>query len=211
MTVYDGGLQAYTCAHCGAISALKRVSLWAQDEDDGMHGTDWYSSRCAACAGESIWQQDEFFYRMRWPGGQIGPVAHGRTPDDVRALYDEARDIGARSPRAAAALLRLALEMLTGILAPGEPDINRAIAGLVRNGLPKQIQQAMDALRVIGNEAVHPSEIRLQDQPETVNGLFMLLNAVVDNQIAQTAAIAEIYDSLPDDKRAWIDTRDQRT
>src|SRR5665213_3465077 len=103
MTVYDGGLQAYTCAHCGAISALKRVSLWAQGEDDGMHGTDWYSSRCAACAGESIW---------------------------------------------------------------------------------------------------------LQDQPETVNGLFMLLNAVVDNQIAQTAAIAEIYDSLPDDKRAWIDTRD---
>ena len=55
MSVFeDGPIRAYTCAHCGATSALSLVSLWAQDPDDeGMRGTAWYSSSCAACDGES--------------------------------------------------------------------------------------------------------------------------------------------------------------
>ena len=98
---------------------------------------------------------------------------------------------------------------MTRDLAPDEPDLNSAIGALVKNGLPETIRKAMDSLRVIGNEAVHPSEIRLDDKPNTLNVLFVLLNAVVDNQIAQPATIAEIYDLLPDNKRAGIDARDK--
>jgi len=40
-------------------------------------------------------------------------MPHLDMPDTVKELYNEAREIASESPRAAAALLRLALEKLT--------------------------------------------------------------------------------------------------
>ncbi|HET6686065.1 MAG TPA: DUF4145 domain-containing protein [Jiangellaceae bacterium] len=66
---------------------------------------------------------------------------------------------------------------------------------MVRDGLPKRIQRAMDVLRVVGNNAVHPGEIHLDEQPETAAVLFALVNIVVEDRIAQPRQIDDIQDA----------------
>ena len=50
---------------------------------------------------------------MIFPSGSTIPMAHTDMPESVKEIYDEAREIAGQSPRAAAALLRLALEKIT--------------------------------------------------------------------------------------------------
>ena len=62
---------------------------------------------------------------------------------DVVAIYREASSIAKQSPRAACALLRLALETLR--INIGESGtINDAIKKLVKKGLSEEIQRALD-------------------------------------------------------------------
>jgi hypothetical protein len=88
-------------------------------------------------------------------------------PDEIAADHREgadhreAADIVARSPRGAAALLRLCIQKLCRHLGKPGRDINSDIAEMVREGLPASIQKALDIVRVTGNEAVHPGELEL--------------------------------------------------
>lgn len=50
---------------------------------------------------------------MIFPSGSNIPMPHTDMPESVKEIYNEAREIASNSPRAAAALLRLALEKLT--------------------------------------------------------------------------------------------------
>lgn len=133
-------------------------------------------------------------------------------PDDVRAVYDEAREVSAISRKSAAGLLRLALQMLVDELEPGPGTINTKIGTLVEQGLPVEIQQAMDALRVIGNESVHPGQIDLEGaDSEVVDTLFALLNVIVEDRISKPRQIRQMYALLPEDKRKGIEDRDKST
>jgi hypothetical protein len=84
-------------------------------------------------------------------------------PDDLKRDYEEARAILNRSPRGAAALLRRAIQKLCMHL-PGDEskDICVDIGAVVRKGLAERVQEALDAVRVIRNDAVHPGMIDLQ-------------------------------------------------
>lgn len=91
----------------------------------------------------------------------------------------------------------------------GEPgrNINDDIAGLVTKGLPKQIQQALDIVRVTGNNAVHPGQLDANDV-QIAQQLFPLLNLIVEYQIAMPAQVAALYESLPVGARDGIAKRD---
>jgi hypothetical protein len=161
-------------------------------------------AQCSVCYKEVIFLDD----MLVWPVESEAPAPNVDMPPDVATDFEEARQIYMRSPRGAAALLRLALQKLCGHLGvPG--DINQAIGKLVSEGrISGTIQQALDALRVIGNEAVHPGTLDLKDDREAALRLFKLLNFIVEKTISDPARIAEIYGSLPPHKLKGIADRD---
>ena len=131
-------------------------------------------------------------------------------PEDVKEDYEEARLVVEVSPRSAAALLRLALQKLMRHLGESGENLNDDIANLVKKGLPEKIQKALDALRVIGNNAVHPGELDLRDDKETALALFELLNMIVEVMITQPKKVNEIYDKLPKGAKEAIKKRDNK-
>lgn len=112
-----------------------------------------------------------------------------------------------RSPRGACALNRLAVQELADHLVSGDDRMNDKIATLVDQGLPVPVQQALDALRVIGN-AVHPGELDLRDDTDTAIALFECMNMIVEDRVAQPKRIADLYDKLPTAAKAAIQRRD---
>lgn len=137
-----------------------------------------------------------------------GPRPHVEMPEDVQVDYNEARTIIGLSPRGACVLLRLAVQKLCVDLGEPGKNLNEDIASLVKKGLPDEVQQAMDTLRVIGNNAVHPGELDLSDDAETASALFNLLNFVVDEMIAQPKRRRSIFGKLPVKAREAIQRRD---
>jgi len=135
--------------------------------------------------------------------------AHPDLPADCLADYNEAREIFARSPRASAALLRLCVQKLMPHLGQKGKNINDDIAYLVRNGLPEIVQQALDFCRVVGNNAVHPGEIDLNDTPETAQQLFCMINFIVEDRISRPIQVKNLYAQLPQSALDAIANRDK--
>jgi hypothetical protein len=124
--------------------------------------------------------------------------------------YEEAAKIVRHSPRAAAALLRLCTEKLLGHLLKRDGSIDGMIADFVALGVPLQVQQAMDVLRVTGNEAVHPGTMDAVDDLDTALALFGLVNLIVDDLITRPKLVSQMFDALPAGKREAIQARNAR-
>jgi hypothetical protein len=142
------------------------------------------------------------------PSTGSAPLPNPDLPEPLKTDYNEARSICGPSPRGAAALLRLVVQKLCKYLGQSGVDLNADIANLVSKGLSPKIQKALDVVRVIGNEAVHPGQIDLNDNPAIASQLFALVNLIVEAMITQPRAVDKIYDSLPESKRKAIDVRD---
>jgi len=178
-------------------------------KEEGLHGrhsiVNLHLTRCFACEQIAVWIND----RVVWPAMHGATPPNPDLPPDVLMDYQEAAAILHSSPRGSAALLRLAIEKLCASL--GETgNINSMIASLVRKGLDQRIQQALDVVRVIGNEAVHPGTIDLRDDSDTAGKLFTLVNIICDALISQPRQINQLYASLPEDKRKGIENRNLR-
>ncbi len=145
---------------------------------------------------------------MLYPAVITAPPPHADMPEEIARVYLEAAAVSVSSYRAAAALLRLALQQLMPYLGEKGGNINADIANLVASGLPVRIQQALDLCRVVGNESVHPGEIADEDGPELVNSLFSMLNLIVDDRITRPKEIEALYLKLPEKKRIGIEIRD---
>ena len=133
---------------------------------------------------------------------------HPDMPQSIVEEYNEARGIFARSPRAAVALLRLAIQKLMVELGEKGDNINSDIRSLVSKGLPVQVQQAFDYCRVVGNNAVHPGEINLNDTPEMGQNLFGMVNFIIEDRISRPKHLASLYEQLPAGAREAIEKRD---
>lgn len=89
--------------------------------------------------------------------------------------------------------------------------IDETIKDLVKNGLPSSLQKAMDAIRIIGNEAVHPGQINIDDNKDIAIALFKLMNIIVEKMIIEPKEIDDIYNFLPDNKIEGINKRDGKS
>ncbi|MEZ8761393.1 DUF4145 domain-containing protein [Vibrio splendidus] len=136
--------------------------------------------------------------------------AHVDMPEDCKNIFNEARDISSASARGSAALLRLCIQLLMVHLEAKGNNINENIADLVSKGLSPEVQQALDFVRVTGNEAVHPGTVSLDDNQETINYLFMWVNYIVEDRISRPKKLKEMYNSLPEGARKSIEKRDNK-
>jgi hypothetical protein len=144
---------------------------------------------------------------MVYPNRGNAPVPNPDIPEDVKNDYEEAASIYTQSPRGAAALLRLAIQKLCKELGGKGKNINDDIKTLVQKGLPDQVQQSLDIVRVIGNNAVHPGQIDIDD-PEVAGQLFVLLNLITDYMVSMPNKVKGIYNALPTPATDAIDKRD---
>ena len=144
------------------------------------------------------------------PTAIAAPLPNPDLPPDVLRDYEEAGRIVGESPRGAAALLRLAIQKLCLELGEKGERIDDDIASLVKKGLTPTVQKAMDTVRVIGNEAVHPGILDLKDDRDTATKLFKLVNIISEQMISNPKHVEEIYGQLPEGKRKAIEKRDSK-
>ncbi len=161
-------------------------------------------SRCYNCKEVSLW----IFDRLIYPQRGEAPPANPDMPDDIRRDYDEASTILDLSARGAAALIRLGIQKLCKHLGQPGKNINDDIKALVAGGLDPRIQKALDVVRVVGNNAVHPGQIDLKDDSATAESLFRLLNLIVEKMISEPKHVDEVYAALPEGARKAIEKRD---
>lgn len=163
-------------------------------------------SKCYNCKEITIWVHDQIVY----PNTKIEIKPNNDLPDHVRQLFEEAREIVSNSPKGAAALLRLCVQYLCKELGESGKNIDKDIASLVAKGLNPLVQQALDVVRVIGNEAVHPGEIDLNDNKEVAIKLFGLVNLICEQMISYPKQVKELYSDLPKGKLEGIEKRDSK-
>lgn len=197
--------KAFTCPLCEVYSNFSWQVLYLIA--GGQRRSGILFAFCSHCENPTIWMEDD--QRMIWPQDiSAAPLPNPDMPEDIQKDYAEARSIAAISARGAAALLRLSIQKLCKHLGEGGKNINTDIGNLVKKGLPIQIQQSLDIVRVTGNNAVHPGEMQLEEDPQTVSLLFQLVNLIVENQISQPKAVQELYSKLPQGAVDAISKRD---
>jgi hypothetical protein len=141
-------------------------------------------------------------------GATTAPLPHPDLYLDARDDYEEARSIANSSPRGAAALLRLVIQKVCKQLGESRKDINADIGNLVAKGLPQGVQKALDVVRVVGNNAVHPGQIDLRDNPSIAAKLFELVNIIIEKMVSEPAQINALFDDLPEGQKSQIARRD---
>ena len=196
--------EKFTCPHCGAI-ALQR---WDSRDFEFRNYSDernnpLRTAKCDHCEKSSLW----LINKMLYPNIGHAPQPNVDLPESVKEIYLEAASISTLSPRGASALLRLGIQLLCKELGEEGKNINKDIAELVKKGLPPRVQQALDIVRVTGNNAVHPGQINV-DSPEVVGQLFGLINIIAQYLITMPKEINNMYTELPEGAKKAIEKRD---
>ncbi len=161
-------------------------------------------SKCYTCKKIAIWVYD----KLMFPKNKYQIESNTDLPDDIKKDYDEASAIFDDSPRGAAAILRLAIQKLCKHLKQPGKNLNSDIKALVEEGLDIRVQQALDVVRVIGNHAVHPGTIDIEDNKKTVMALFGLINLIAEKMISEPKHVNTLFESLPDGAKEQIKRRD---
>ena len=160
---------------------------------------------CLACNDISLWVNRELVY----PRKTSIPPPNNDMDDDIKDLYHEASIIFGDSPKGSTAILRLALQKLLKQIGKSGKNINNDIKELVNEGLSPKIQQALDLLRVIGNNAVHPGQIDVDDNSTIALKLFHILNFIAEEMITKPKELEFLYnDVIPEETKEHIKQRD---
>ena len=204
------GATAFNCPNCGAFAHQRwrrRIDSYEYKQASGEYSQlrEISASICDRCGKFALWEGERLFF----PSMYVAPLPAADMPEDVKEDYDEARAIFAQSPRGATALLRLAIQKLVLALGESGDNLNESIGNLVKKGLRVDIQKALDVVRVIGNNAVHPGVLDIKDNPEMALSLFKLTNLIVEDMITKPKEVSELFEALPGGAKDAIVKRDK--
>ena len=201
---------SFTCPYCGVYAQQTWGSAQrATAENERFRPVGHLiTARCTNCRWCSIWRDNEMIY----PLISSAPKPENNMPVPVRELYEEASLVSIHSSRAAAALLRVALEKLTEHLGETDPNLNTRIGNLRKKGVSEDVINSLDIVRITANSGgAHAGIIDLTgaDGADIVNRLFWLVNYIIEKTINDPAKIKQMFQDLPADKRKGAEDRDK--
>ena len=205
---------AFNCPHCGVFAHMKWVSY---------EPNVYYKAICAHCKKDSFWRITQIngsasnngfmvnIGTMLYPDFCSAPLPAEDMPEDVKKDYEEAARIFIKSPRGAAALLRLGLQKLCIHLGEEGKNINADIRSLVKKEvLSGQVVKVADTLRITGNNAVHPGQIVDEDFDKVAAKMFDLINFIVKKAITEPKELDELYQLMPENARNAAEAQDKK-
>lgn len=206
----------FHCPHCNVYAKqfwahIKAEHIWGgtfvgntvASFDERMEEV-WNVSKCEHCCKKAIWLEGIMIY----PNAILVERPNQDLSEEIQQDYYEAASILNDSPRSAAAILRLALQKLCIQLGEKGDNINDDIGSLVEKGLNPTIQKSLDALRIAGNNALHPGELDLREDTVRVMKLFDLLNFIAEKMITEPKEIDAFYADLPKGAKQAVEKRD---
>ena len=209
-TAPDFDKDAFNCPHCGAFAHMRWLS---------QNTLVYYQAICDHCEEYSLWRVTETDVNssppkkgeMLYPDFGSAPLPSEDMPENVKKDYEEAAQIFIKSPRGAAALLRLGLQKLCIHLGEEGKNINTDIRSLVKKEvLSGQVIKVADTLRIIGNNAVHPGQIVDEDFDKVAGKMFDLINFIVKKAITEPKELDELYQLMPENARNAAEAQDKK-
>ena len=212
-------LEVFTCPYCDVTAVQKWyrnnqangiVEAYDPETDEfyirsnGTHISneeisEWFFSKCENCRKIAVWHNDEMVYPIACPVDE----PNSDMPENVKTRYIEAAGVVALSPISAAALLRLALQLLLSEILGDESSGNIFvdIGELKKRHIDSSLIKAIDIIRISGNESVHPGTLDLSENKDDALYLFDLLNMICDQFFTQPRKMQEMYEKMPESKR----------
>lgn len=200
------GQSKFNCPSCKVYALQKHSGLYANayraipsEFDEAVQvfnayfSDEWATTKCEHCEDMAVWHKGKLLF----PCPIFVDPPNEDLDDDIKSDYMEAADVYHRSPRAAAALLRLALQKLCKQLNGKGENINEDIRSFKEKGLSEMVINSMDSLRITGNHAVHPGQLDLKEDKERVAKLFGFINLIAQKLISEPREVNDFYNSLP--------------
>jgi hypothetical protein len=186
----------FVCPHpdCGVDAQQNWRHM--QVQADKKVDSDIMRATCQTCGQHSYWVGD----LLAWPALRLGPPASSDFTDELLELYNEARAVATHSHRAAAGLLRLLIEKLISTLGAEGRTMFERIGHLADRGdISRRTVDALDVVRVVGNNALHEGQIDPDDGDD--QGSVLLLFAVVNSIMVDAVTLPRQAAELLGDKR----------
>lgn len=208
---------AFHCPTCGTYAHMVWDDLFTRKGRQTLY----YEAICSKCENTNLWRLTHFvdgqFGRfdekaeLTYPDFGFAALPAEDMPEDVKTDYVEAARIFSRSPRGAAALLRLGLQKLCKHLGQDGENINNDIRSLAsKNILPPLVVKVADTVRIMGNNAVHPGEMSDEDFDHVASKMFDLLNFIVKKGITEPKELEALYSLTPEKPRKDAETKDAK-
>ena len=97
--------------------------------------------------------------------------------------FEQAATILNKSPRAAAALIRVCIQKMIPLLKNTGKNLDENISSLVGKGLEVEIGQAMDVLQVIRKNPVQENHIDLRAETAMATMMFESLKEILERRM----------------------------
>jgi len=198
---------SFNCPICGVFS----VQYWRQlteylefqSGEKSVTQMPIWSSHCSHCNQRSFWEEEGKIIIFPFvKKQQINPDLNEKIKDTLKQAILILED----SPPAAAAMLRLSLEMICDELNAEGGNLFEKICSIYEKEHIKVSTRAMHLVRIIVGNSIHfPPKIDLGDSEEIAKTLLGLIDIIAERVLTEPKKINDLWAKIPESKRLEIE------